>query len=89
MSTSTISSALYAILWDTILLVGPPLLVATAVACVVGVLQAVTQTQEQTLPQTVKMIVIVAVIGGFGAALSAPLLATSSEIFSTFQHYRR
>ena len=89
MPQATISSALYKILWDTAILVGPPLLVATIIAFVIGILQAVTQTQEQTLPQTVKMVVIAIGLAAFGSVLAAPLYSSSIEIFSTFHRYQR
>ena len=89
MPQATITSALYKILWDAAILVGPPLLVSTIVAFVIGILQAVTQTQEQTLPQTVKMVVIALILVMFGGVLAAPLYQSSVEIFSTFYRYQR
>jgi type III secretion protein S len=89
MPQATISSALYKILWDAAILVGPPLLISTVVAFIIGIFQAVTQTQEQTLPQTVKMVVITLVLVMFGGTLAAPLFATSVEIFTTFHRYQR
>lgn len=89
MPQATISSALYKILWDAAILVGPPLLISTIVAFVLGILQAVTQTQEQTLPQTVKMIVISLIMVMWGGVLAAPLYASSVELFSTFHRYQR
>lgn len=89
MPQANISSALYKILWDAAILVGPPLLIATIIAFVIGILQAVTQTQEQTLPQTVKMVVITLVMVAFGSVLAAPLYSSTVEIFSTFHRYQR
>lgn len=89
MPQATISSMLYKILWDAAILVGPPLLVSTIVAFVIGIFQAVTQTQEQTMPQTVKMVVITMMMVMFGNFLAAPFLATTTEIFTTFYRYQR
>jgi type III secretion protein S len=89
MSQAIIASALYRILLDTAILVGPPLLISTVVAFIIGILQAVTQTQEQTLPQTVKMVVITLVLVFFGSALIGPLYTSSLDIFSNFYRYQR
>jgi type III secretion protein S len=89
MPQATIASMLYKILWDCAILVGPPLLVSTVVAFLIGVFQAVTQTQEQTLPQTVKMVLIAGMLLSFGSVLAAPFFATSVEIFTTFHLYQR
>lgn len=89
MPQATISSMLYKILLDAAILVGPPLLISTVIAFLIGIFQAVTQTQEQTLPQTVKMVVITLVMMMFGTVLAAPFYATSVEIFTTFHRYQR
>jgi type III secretion protein S len=89
MPQATISSALFKILSDAAILVGPPLLISTLIAFMIGVFQAVTQTQEQTLPQTVKMVVITLVLIMFGGTLTAPLFSSTVEIFSTFHRYQR
>jgi type III secretion protein S len=89
MSQAAIASALYRILWDTAILVAPPLLVSTVIAFVIGILQAVTQTQEQTLPQTVKMVVITLVLVMFGGSLIGPFFSSSMDIFSNFHRYQR
>jgi type III secretion protein S len=85
MPQATISSALFKILTDAAILVGPPLLISTVIAFIIGVFQAVTQT----LPQTVKMVVITLVLIMFGGTLTAPLFASTVEIFSTFHRYQR
>jgi type III secretion protein S len=84
MQQSTLTSALFDILWNSALVVGPPLIVATIIAFVIGLAQAVTQTQEQTLPQTVKIVVIALMLLVFGSALVAPLYTSSLKIFSSF-----
>jgi len=87
MAQASIVSTLQQILWDTVVLVGPPLVVSTVVAFVIGIIQAVTQTQEQTLPQTVKMAVITMMLLFFGKSLIEPFYRSSFEIFSTFYLY--
>ncbi|MEO0330014.1 MAG: flagellar biosynthetic protein FliQ, partial [Pseudomonadota bacterium] len=82
MNESQLVSALYNIFYYSAVFLVPPLLVATAVAFIVGLLQAVTQIQEQTLPQTIKILVIGFVLIVFGSALTAPLYNASDEIFS-------
>lgn len=89
MTRATLSSVLYDMLWNSALVVGPPLLVATVIAFVIGLMQAVTQTQEQTLPQTIKIVVISAMLMVFGGALVSPLYASSLQIFSSFHLYAR
>lgn len=89
MPQADITSMLYKILWDAAILAGPPLIISTIVAFIIGIFQAVTQTQEQTLPQTVKMVVITLMLFTFGNVLSASLFSSSVEIFSTFHRYQR
>ncbi|GGH32037.1 translocation protein [Alsobacter metallidurans] len=89
MANSTLALALYRILFDCVVFVGPPLLIATVVVFIIGLLQAVTQLQEQTLPQTVKIVVIGFVLLAFGGVLAGPLYASTNEIFSSFYLYRR
>jgi type III secretion protein S len=87
MEPAVLSNALYEILYYTAIFVTPPLVVATAIAFFVGLLQAVTQIQEQTLPQTIKIFAIAAVLLFFGTALASPLYAASDKLFSSFHTY--
>ena len=89
MATSTLTAALYRILIDSAIFVGPPLLIATVLVFIIGLLQAVTQLQEQTLPQTVKIVVIGFVLLAFGGSLAGPLYASTNEIFTRFYLYGR
>ena len=79
--------SLYSIFYYAAVMLVPPLLIATFVAFIVGLLQAVTQIQEQTLPQTIKILVVGFVMIVFGGVLSAPLFSASNEIFSNFHQY--
>ena len=84
MSESVLVNYLYETLYNVAIFSLPPLVLATAVAFLIGLFQAVTQIQEQTLPQTVKIFVIGFVILSFGASLVSPLFNMSDRIFSTF-----
>ena len=89
MSEAQLISALYNIFYYSAVFLVPPLLIATAVAFLVGLLQAITQIQEQTLSQTIKILVIGFVLIVFGGTLTAPLFTASDEIFSRFHEYSR
>jgi type III secretion protein S len=52
----------------------PPLVIATAVGLIVGLLQAVTQIQDQTLPQALKLVAILVVVVMLGPLLSGALV---------------
>ncbi len=88
MNEAHLVASLYNIFYYSAIFMLPPLLVGTAVAFLIGLLQAITQIQEQTLPQTVKILVIGFVLIVFGSTLTAPLYSASDEIFSTFHKYQ-
>jgi type III secretion protein S len=58
----------------------PPLVVATAVGLIVGLLQAVTQIQDQTLPRALKLVAILVVVVSLGPLLSGSLVQDMSVI---------
>jgi type III secretion protein S len=58
----------------------PPLVIATAVGLIVGLLQAVTQIQDQTLPQALKLVAILVVVVSLGPLLSGSLVQDLSVI---------
>jgi len=89
MSEADLTSALYNVFYYSAVFLTPPLVIATIVAFLVGLLQAVTQIQEQTLPQTIKIFVIGLVLLMFGGILGAPLYSVSDELFSRFHEYSR
>ncbi len=89
MSNTVLVNFLYETLYNVAIFSLPPLVLATAVAFLIGLFQAVTQIQEQTLPQTVKIFVIGFVVLSFGASLSAPLYNMSDRIFSNFHELVR
>lgn len=84
MDDGVMTSYLFSMFYNVAIFVGPPLLIATIVAFIVGLLQAVTQIQEQTLPQTIKIFVIGIVLMMSGTLLAGPLYALSDDIFTNF-----
>lgn len=84
MGDAAYATILYEILYDAVIFTGPPLILATLIAFLIGLFQAVTQIQEQTLPQTLKIVVITIILLFFGNVLAAPLYATTLNIFDNF-----
>jgi len=84
MNDTTLLTYLFDVMYGAGVIIIPPLLVATAVAFLIGLLQAVTQIQEQTLPQTIKMFVIGFILIAYGSSLVAPLFSVSQRIFTEF-----
>jgi type III secretion protein S len=64
-------------LWLVLLLSGPPIAAAAAVALVAAIAQAVTQIQEQTLQHLLKLIAVVVAL-----LVAAPLLGGSLYQFA-------
>ena len=64
-------------LWLVLLLSGPPIAAATAVALVTAIAQAVTQIQEQTVQHLLKLIAVVVAL-----LVTAPLLGGSLYQFA-------
>ncbi|MEM7291289.1 MAG: flagellar biosynthetic protein FliQ [Pseudomonadota bacterium] len=89
MAEAHLISSLYNIFYYSAVFLVPPLVLATVVAFLIGLLQAITQIQEQTLPQTIKILVIGFLLIAFGGVLTAPLYSASDEIFSTFHENSR
>ena len=69
---------------DITILAGVPLAVATGCGLLISFFQAITQIQDQTLAQTVKIVAIVVVLLSMGTMLTAPFMASTTEVFSTF-----
>ncbi|MGI9436203.1 MAG: type III secretion system export apparatus subunit SctS [Geminicoccaceae bacterium] len=67
-----------------LLLSMPPLIIASVVGLVVGLLQAVTQIQDQTLPLAVKLIAVILCIVLMGPFFVGPLLEHTEQVFSDF-----
>lgn len=67
-----------------LLLSMPPLIIASVVGLVVGLLQAVTQIQDQTLPLAIKLIVVVLSIVLLGPLMVGPLLEHTEQVFRDF-----
>ena len=75
-------------LTDVTYLAGIPLVVATAAALTVSVLQAMTQIQDQNISQTVKIVAIVVVFGVSGTSLVKPLVERTNSTFANLHVLR-
>ncbi|MEM8773857.1 MAG: flagellar biosynthetic protein FliQ [Pseudomonadota bacterium] len=84
MSEIPLGGYLVTFMINTIILAGIPLAVATTFGLLVSFFQAITQIQDQTLSQTLKITAIAVVLLSFGGALVAPLITTTTAIFSDF-----
>ena len=62
----------------------PPILVASVVGIIVGLLQALTQVQEQTIAFAVKLIAIAITIAAMAGFLGSQMLAYTLNIFDNF-----
>ena len=62
----------------------PPLLIASVVGLVVGLLQAVTQIQDQTLPLAVKLIAVIVSLVLMGPLMIGPLMEHTEQVFRDF-----
>ena len=69
---------------DVVILAGIPLAVATISGLIISFFQAITQIQDQSLSQTIKISAIVIVLLSFGAALTGPLLNSTTLVFEDF-----
>jgi type III secretory pathway component EscS len=76
-------------MFSVILLAGVPLAIATFIGLTIAIFQAVTSIQDQTLGQTAKIAVISIILMAFGAALSAPLMQITHDIFNNFAFWTR
>ncbi len=84
-----IAAQLGKMLYITLIVSAPALIVAAIVGFVVALFQAVTQIQDQSLPQTAKIIAVALTLLIFGGALIVPLVNYSNDIFLNFYSYAR
>lgn len=70
-------------LWVLVLALAPIVLPALAVGLVVGMLQAATSVNEQTLAFVPKLLVVIAALALFGAALVRLMSDFFVEVFET------
>ena len=62
----------------------PPIVVASLVGIVVGLLQALTQVQEQTISFAVKLIAVAATIAAMSSLLGSEMLSFTLKLFNDF-----
>ena len=74
-------------LFLSLILTGPPVLIALIVGLVVSILQATTQVQEQTLTFVPKLIAIVVMLAMMGSWMVAQLVAFTTSIYDSFATY--
>ncbi|MCP8939529.1 type III secretion system export apparatus subunit SctS [Alsobacter sp. SYSU M60028] len=62
----------------------PPIIVASAVGLIVGLLQALTQIQEQTLPFAIKLIAVGATIAAMAGFFGSEMVTFTTKLFDGF-----
>lgn len=71
----------------SLILTGPPVLIAMLVGLTISILQATTQIQEQTLTFVPKLFAIVATLAIAGPWMLAQLVAFTAAIYDSFATY--
>lgn len=74
-------------LFLSLILTGPPVLVAMLVGLVISILQATTQIQEQTLTFVPKLVAVVVTLAFAGPWMLVQLIAYTAAIFDSFANY--
>lgn len=74
-------------LFLSLILTGPPVLVAMLVGLVISILQATTQIQEQTLTFVPKLVAVVVTLAVAGPWMVVQLINYASAIFGSFASY--
>lgn len=87
MNQDILIEALRQMLWVTLLLSLPVLLVALVVGVLIGLVQAVTSVQEQTLSFVPKIIATVAVLVLLGAWMTRLLVNYTAEILNNLPRF--
>ena len=87
MNQDILIEALRQMLWITLLLSLPVLLVALVVGVLIGLVQAVTSVQEQTLSFVPKIIATVAVLVLLGAWMTRLLVSYTEEILNSLPRF--
>lgn len=87
MLNDTVIDLLRQMLWVSLLLSGPVLLVALIVGLVVGLLQAVTSIQEQTLTFVPKVIALALVLALLGGWMLRYLISYTAELFGNLPKF--
>ena len=87
MNIDVFIEALRHMMWMTILLSLPVLLVALVVGVVIGLVQAVTSIQEQTLSFVPKIIATVALLVLLGPWMTRLLVSYCAELFTNLPRF--
>ena len=74
-------------LFLSLILTGPPVLVAMLVGLVISILQATTQIQEETLTFVPKLVAVVVTLAVAGPWMIVQLINFSASIFNSFANY--
>jgi flagellar biosynthetic protein FliQ len=74
-------------LYLSLILTGPPVLVAMLVGLVISIIQATTQIQEQTLTFVPKLVGVVVTLAVAGPWMMIQLINFSASIFDSFATY--
>lgn len=74
-------------LFLSLILTGPPVVIAMVVGLTISILQATTQIQEQTLTFVPKLFAIVVVLALAGPWMLAQLIAYTASIYDSFAIY--
>lgn len=74
-------------LFLSLILTGPPVLVAMLVGLVISILQATTQIQEQTLTFVPKLVAVVVTLAVAGPWMVVQLINFAASIFDSFALY--
>lgn len=74
-------------LFLSLILTGPPVLVAMLVGLVISILQATTQIQEQTLTFVPKLVGVIVTMAVAGPWMVVQLINFAASIFGSFATY--
>lgn len=74
-------------LFLSLILTGPPVLIAMLVGLVISIIQATTQIQEQTLTFVPKLIAVVVTLAVAGPWMVVQMINFTQQIFDTFATY--
>lgn len=74
-------------LFLSLILTGPPVLVAMLVGLVISIIQATTQIQEQTLTFVPKLVAVLVMLALAGPWMMVQLMAFTASIFDSFSSF--
>lgn len=74
-------------LFLSLILTGPPVLIAMLVGLVISIVQATTQIQEQTLTFVPKLVAVVVTLAVAGPWMLIQLINYAASIFNSFATY--